>query len=130
MHTGEYPDEFDTIVVPAHPEGFTEVFLGEGRWPNLKVDKKRLERLRFVAVYQTKPVSAITHYAKIDRFDALDRVGRYNVIFSGKAIEIKAVKFTSADVCAVQGPRYTRIELVLNANSLSRAFPTFNENRV
>lgn len=115
---------FDTIVVPAHPTGFNEVYLGEKRWPNLKVDRKRLKGLKYIAVYQTKPVSAITHYAKIDRFEPLERVGRYNVFFSEAPTEIKPIKFTTADVCAVQGPRYTTLELVLKAMHLSRAFPS------
>ncbi len=116
--------EFDTIVVPAHPSGFNEVYIGQRRWPNLKVDSRRLSSLKFVAVYQTKPISAITHYAKIERFERLDRVGRYVVFFSGQPTEIEPVKFTGADICAVQGPRYTTIKLVLNAKTLSRAFPS------
>jgi len=115
---------FDTIVVPAHSIGFNEVYLGEKRWPNLKVDRKRLPDLKYVAVYQTKPISAITHYARIDHFEPLDRVGRYNVFFSKQPIEIEPIRFTSADVCAVQGPRYTILQLILDAKHLARAFPS------
>lgn len=115
---------FDTIVVPAHPLGFAEVYLGQKRWPNLKVDGRRLPNLKFVAVYQTKPISAITHYASIERFEPLDRVGRYTVFFTKIPTELESpVRFTHADICAVQGPRYTTIELILSAKSLSRAFP-------
>ena len=115
---------FDTIVVPAHPTGFNKVFLGEKRWPNLKVDRKRLSILKYVAVYQTKPVSAITHYAKIDRLEPLNRAGRFDVYFSDLPVEIDSVRFTSADICAVQGPRYTSLEMILNARNLSNAFPS------
>jgi hypothetical protein len=118
----EYLDPFDTIVVPSHPKGFGEVFLGENRWPNLKVDRKRLLKLTYIAVYQTRPVSAITHYAKIENYEPLDRAGRYNIFFSENPIEIEPVKFTSADICAVQGPRYTTLSLILQAKSISRAF--------
>lgn len=116
-------NDFDTIVVPAHPNGFDEVFVGRAMWPNLKIDKRRLSDVQFIAVYQTKPVSAITHYAKIKQFKPLERVGRYDVTFAGHPIPINPVKFTPADICALQGPRYTRLELLLKASSLSRAFP-------
>lgn len=116
--------DFDTIVVPAHPKGFGEVFLAEKRWPNLKIDKRKLMTVKFIAVYQTGPVSAITHYAEIARFEALQRVGRYDVILKGEPIEINHVRYTNSDICAVQGPRYTNLELVLTARHLARAFPT------
>lgn len=122
--TNDHFEDFDTVVVPAHSTGFNEVYLGQKRWPNLKVDRRRLPNLKYVAVYQTSPVSAITHYAKIDRFEALDRIGRYTVFFSEKPTQIDPIKFTHSDICAVQGPRYTTIELVLSAKSLSRAFPS------
>ena len=91
----DYRATFDTIVVPAHPKGFQDVFLGQSRWPNLKVDRKRLKELKFVAIYQTKPVSAITHYAEIKSFLPLERVGRYDVAFSNGPCELAPVKFTS-----------------------------------
>lgn len=114
----------DTIVVPAHPDGFQEVFLTQKRWPNVKIDKRRRESIKFVAVYQTKPVSAITHYATIKRFEPLKQAGRYDVVFDGMPTQVKPVKFTDADKCAVQGPRYTSLELIFAATHLARAFPT------
>lgn len=126
MNNGEKKNQmsdFDTIVVPAHPKGFREVFLTEGRWPNLKMDKMRRSNVRFIAVYQTGPVSAITHYAEIARFEPLSRTGRFDVFLKGNPIEINAVRYTDADIWAVQGPRYTMLELVLNASHLARAFP-------
>lgn len=118
--------DFDTIVVPARPKGFSEVFLAEKRWPNLKIDKRRRCNVKFIAVYQTGPVSAITHYAEIARFEPLQRIGRYDVFLKGDPIEINPVRYTDADICAVQGPRYTMLKLVLTASHLARAFPNLN----
>lgn len=117
-------EDYDTIVVPAHPKGFQDVFMEEQRWPNLKVDGRRLSSIKYIAIYQTSPVSAITHVGTIETFEPLERKGRYNVRLSGRPKEINSVKYTNADVCAVQGPRYSTLELVENAASLSRAFPT------
>ena len=114
--------DLDTIVVPAHPKGFNQVFLGEKRWPNLKMDKIRRPNVKFVAVYQTSPVSAITHYAEIERLEDIQKHGRYDVWFKGSPVEIRHVPFTKTDICAVQGPRYTMLERLLNAASLNDAF--------
>jgi|TARA_R110000744_G_C19371224_1_gene562646 hypothetical protein len=113
----------DTIVVPAHPKGFEEVFLGQRRWPNLKIDQKRKAYVRFIAVYQTKPVSAITHYVEVERFDPLEQKGRYAVVFKGEPKELNHVCYTNADAWAIQGPRYTSMSLLEVAKNLSQAFP-------
>jgi hypothetical protein len=115
--------EMDTIVVPAHPKGFGEVFVKERRWPNVKIDRRRTESVKYVAVYQTGPVSAITHYAEIGSFKPLQQTGRFDLFLKGAPIAIGPVPFTAEDVCAVQGPRYTNLKLVLSASHLARAFP-------
>lgn len=114
----------DTIVIPAHPKGFNEVFLAEGRWPNLKIDKKRHSDVKFIAVYQTKPVSAITHYAEIDKFEPMQKNGRFNVLLKNDISSVGPIEFTDADICAVQGPRYTYLKLILDAKHLDQAFPS------
>lgn len=116
-------DELDTIVVPAHPKGFNEVFVKEHRWPNVKIDRRRVESVKYIAVYQTGPISAITHYAEIASFKALKQTGRYDLCLSGGPIAVGPVPYTAADVCAVQGPRYTKLKFILSASHLTRAFP-------
>jgi hypothetical protein len=113
----------DTIVVPAHPKGFQEVFLGERRWQNLKIDKRRLSFLKFIAVYQTAPVSAITHYGTIERLFPLERTGRFDLTLQDSPFELTHVRYTQSDTCAIQGPRYTRLECILSARHLAHAFP-------
>ena len=112
----------DTILIPAHPKGFSEVFLGEKRWPSLRIDAKKAGDIKFLAVYQTRPISAITHYVEIKSFEPLSRKGRYSVEFKGDPIEIRPVKFTESDTCAIQGPRYANLRSILNAKRLDEAF--------
>ena len=115
--------EFDTLVVPAHPKGFEEVYLEKRMWPNVKVDRKKIEQLQYLAVYQTRPISAITHFATVGKFELLEKKGRYNLFFNEEPTEISHVKFTKFDLCAVQGPRYTTLKRLLAAQSISHAFP-------
>lgn len=121
----EEGETFDTIVVPAHNKGFNDVFIGEAKWPNLKIDKIKKDRVRYIAVYQTKPTSAITHYAEVSKFVPLEKNGRYDVLLKKNAVKIEAVPFTHEDVCAIQGPRYTTLKRILAAKHLDSAFPAF-----
>lgn len=121
--SAEEAAHYNTIVVPAHSKGFQDVFCGALMWPNLKVDKNKIANLKYIAIYQTSPISAITHYGEVKEYVALERVGRFNIFIKSQPIEIEHVKLTPQDVCAVQGPRYTTLELILSAKQLSRAFP-------
>lgn len=64
-----------------------------------------LDKLKYIAVYQTQPVSAITHYAPVERIEPYGEHGKYKVIFSEKAKPIGPVPFGDAPTvpCRVRG---------------------------
>jgi hypothetical protein len=51
------------------------------------------------------PVSAITHYAPVDRIEPYGESGKYKVVFSEPAKEIAPIPFGDAPSGAMQGPR-------------------------
>jgi hypothetical protein len=123
--SGEQYDGYDvkdTIVIPAHPLGFQEVFIEKLEWPNLKIKNESVSLVKYIAVYQAKPVSAITHYGVIKEFVALEKKGRYQVKLE-MVVELEnAVKFGKYDTCGLQGPRYTTLNKIKSAGSLDSAF--------
>ena len=58
----------DTIIVPAHEEGFNEVFLGEDQWYAIRISAAMKDKIKFIAAYQVAPISAITHVAEVKEF--------------------------------------------------------------
>jgi hypothetical protein len=60
-HVRTLPGELDTIVVPAQREGFERVFLGENAWWAVRISGGMIAKIKYVAAYQSQPVSAITH---------------------------------------------------------------------
>lgn len=109
----------DTVIVPAQKEGFEQVFLGEDCWYAIRISGGMLEKIKFIAGYQTAPVSAITHYAPVDRIEPYGEDGKYRLIFSEKAKSIGPLPLGPAPQGAMQGPRYTTFEKLKAAHYVS-----------
>lgn len=61
------PSEWDTIVVPANEDGFNRVFLGENCWWAIRISSSMIDRIKYIAAYQTAPVSAITYLGEVSK---------------------------------------------------------------
>jgi hypothetical protein len=59
------PSEIDTIIVPAREESFKRTFLAENRWHHVRIHPRMLPRIKYIAVYRSAPISAITHVALV-----------------------------------------------------------------
>jgi hypothetical protein len=78
-----------------------------------------LDKIRYIAVYQTAPVGAITHYAEVDRIEPYGEEGKYRLIFTAKAIPIGPIYYGDAPKGSMQGPRYTTFTKLKAAKTLS-----------
>jgi hypothetical protein len=115
-------ETLDTVVVPAQEDGFKEVFLGQNCWYAIRISGDMLPKIRYIAGYVSKPVSAITHYAVVERIEPYGENGKYRLFFSGKAKEIGPIRFEDAQPGSMQSPRYTSITKLKKAKNLSELF--------
>jgi len=109
----------DTVIVPTQKDGFEKVFLGEDCWYAIRISGGMLDRIKYIAAYQTQPVSAITHYAPVARIEPYGEEGKYKLLFSEKATPIGPIPFGDATTGAMQGPRYTTFEKLKVAKKVS-----------
>ena len=116
------PDDYDTVVVAARQEGFERVFLGEDCWYKIRMSSAVLDRIDYIAAYQTAPTSAVTHYAPVEHIEKYRDSGKYIVYFSKPAAEIGPVKLGKNSNLAVQGPRYTTFDRLQSAKTLEDLF--------
>ena len=112
----------DTIVVPAQQEGFENVFLGQDCWHAIRIAGGMLDKIKYIAVYQPNPVSAITHYAPVSQIEPYGESGKYKLVFSEKAKPIGPIAFGDATTGSMQIPRYTTIDRLRKAKTLSDIF--------
>jgi hypothetical protein len=111
--------DVDTIIVPAQLEGFEKVFLGENRWRAIRIGGGMIPKIKYIAGYQTQPVSAITHYALVDHIEPYGDAGKYQLVFSEPAKPIGPIPYGDAPGGAMQGPRYTTLRKLLAAKTLT-----------
>jgi len=109
----------DTIIVPAQKDGFEKVFLGENCWYAIRISGGMLDKIKYIAAYQTQPISAITHYAPVDHIEPYGEGGKYKLIFSEKAKEMPSIPIGDAARGAMQGPRYTTFSKLAKAKKLT-----------
>lgn len=112
----------DTIIVPAQEEGFNNVFLGENCWYAIRIGGGKLKDIKYIAAYQTAPISAITHYAEIESIEPYGDGGKYKLNFVTKAKEVGPIVFGQAKPGILQSPRYSSHEKLLLAKELSDLF--------
>jgi hypothetical protein len=115
--------ELDTIVVPANEKGFKHAFLGQNAWWAIRISSSMIDRIKYIAGYQTAPISAITYYAEVAKIEKYKDSGKYILYFKDKAKKIGPVKLSARRKgAAPQAPRYTTIKKLLSAKSLEEVF--------
>ena len=113
-------NDSDTIVVPARPDGFKAVFIGEDQWYAIRINAREIPKFKYIAAYQVAPISAITYIAEIKEILPYRDSGKYVVKFKDKATPLEnPVKLQKGKLgSAPQGPRHTVYEKLINARHL------------
>ena len=109
----------DTIIVPARDEGFKNVFIEQNGWWAIRISGGMLDKLRYIAAYRVAPKSAITHWAEIKQIEPYGNEGKYKLVFKGSAQELKKPIGIQTRRNALQGPKYTNFQRLMQAKDVS-----------
>lgn len=112
----------NTIVVPAQEEGFKNVFIGERCWYAIRIGGGKLKEIKYIAAYQTAPISAVTHVAEVDSIEPYGDGGKYKLNFVAAAKAIDPIPLGAAKLGVMQSPRYTSYEKLVSSQSLKELF--------
>jgi len=115
-------DEKNTVVVPARSDGFKRVFLGENCWYAIRISGGMINRIKYIAAYQTTPVSAVTHYAQVARIESYGNEGKYKLIFSEPATILDKQIPLGDSSSQMQRSRYTNFDKLFTSESISDLF--------
>lgn len=112
-------DDIDTVVVPAREDGFQETFLKENRWYAVRIHGTMRPQIKYIAVYQVAPQSAITYVAPVSSIEPWDDTKKFVVNFAEPARKIGPIPLLKhGRIKAPQNLRYTNHERLLKAKSL------------
>lgn len=112
----------DTIVVPAQGEGFKSVFIGENSWYAIRIGGGKLKDIKYIAAYQTSPISSITHFAEVDSIEPYGDGRKYRLNFKAPAKKIGPIVCGDAKPGTMQGTRYTTYDKLMSAKELMDLF--------
>lgn len=112
--------KLDTIICPAREKGFKEDFLGRKRWFAIRINPGRIPYIKYIAVYRTRPVAAITHYGKVESIEPWEKSGKYIVKLRFRAKEIGPISGSRSKKrrSGVQGPCFTSFKALSSAKTL------------
>jgi hypothetical protein len=111
---------YDTIVCPGDTAGYQEAFVQENAWWAPRIGKDSLDKLKYIAIYETSPISAIRAYAHITKIEPImDKPGKYKIFHDGNIKKIEhPVELGSNLNLALRSPKYYLLEHIKDSKTL------------
>ena len=110
----------DTLIVPAKPEGFKEVFLGENRWYYIRISDAKINQIKYIAAYEAQNNKCIQYYAEVDYIENSKIKEGYKVVnFKNKATLLpnnRKIELGDNKYYAPQSIRYVTSEKLFDEN--------------
>jgi len=113
----------DMLIVGATEASFLQHFIEENSWYPVRIDSRRVDALKWIAVYQSRPVSAITHVARIVRISPYLSTGRYQVDFCEPEELGSPIRLDPDAKSGFQGQRYSWMRRIGSAKIVSDLKP-------
>lgn len=115
--------EYDTIIVPAKPDGFKKVFLESNEWYSVAIYENRISSLKYIAAYISQTKQHISHYAEIDRIETSPYDEKKKIIYFKNSPKLLPQPIVlGSDKRAFQRSRYTEFTKLINASTADDLF--------
>ena len=113
-------DDCDTAIFPAQMcEEYKQAFFNDREWRFVRISKRRIPKIKYIALYVGTPQSAISHYAKVapDGFIFDEEQKKYRIRLDGDPIMLpNPIPLGSTSPMAARSPKYTTIQKLYTAS--------------
>jgi len=113
----------DMIVVVANQIRFRRQVIEQRMWYPIGLDDDRLGALRWIAFYNTNPVGAITHLAKILSIKPNQNSRKYQINFAEPFQLMSSIRLDPENVAILGGHRYSWVQRLFEAKFISDLKP-------
>lgn len=117
--------DFDTIIVPCKDTLENEARLNNGYWEGVRIAEFRKNKLQYIAIYHTAPVSAITEcyriISQILPWEEQDK-SKCKIFFDKNSCLNLNIKYDKNRNSIMRASRYTLYEHCKNAKNLKELF--------
>jgi len=115
----EADSKWDTIVCAAKEDGFKRAFIKQKAWWAIRINKKSIPKIKYIAMYQTAPISKITYYGIVDKIETYENTNKYIVYLERNPIKLKkAVGLGKNPYLKPQSPKYAQLNKIIAAKTL------------
>ena len=113
--------KFNTIVCPSTGEGLQKAFKDKNAWWAVRIGQSNIDKLKYIALYESSPISAIRYYAKITKIEPYEsKPSRYIIHHDGNIIKLEnPVMLGDTPQLALYGSRYFLLEDILSSKTLA-----------
>ncbi|MCI8594130.1 MAG: hypothetical protein HFF09_02600 [Oscillospiraceae bacterium] len=122
----EDDNDFDTVIYPAQMnDDYQRAFFDDHEWRYVRVGKKRIDKIKYVALYVGAPQSSVSHYAKVapNGFVYDKREKKYKIKLAGDPIELpRPIPLGSTPSQAVRTLKYTTLAKLFTANEFCELY--------
>jgi hypothetical protein len=113
----------DTVVCPVREEGFVRAFLGQHAYWAIRIAEKNRPKIKYIAMYQVAPISAITYWGEVARIEPYENSGKFKLYLSGAPTRLDPpIGIGKNRNLKPQASKYTTIEAIKRAKSLDDVF--------
>lgn len=117
--------DFDTIVVPCKDREENQEMLNNGYWAAVRIAEFRKNKLQYVAIYRTAPISAITECYRIihpiEYWKEQDG-SKCKIFFDKTSCHDLDIKYNKNNDPIMRASRYTLHNRLKNAKNLKELF--------
>ena len=113
----------DMIIVVANQIRFRRQVIEQRMWYPISLDDNRLGALRWIAIYNTGPVCAITYLARILSIKPYRNSGKYQINFAEPLQLMSSIRLDPENVARLAGHRYSWVQRLNQAKFISDLKP-------
>lgn len=115
-------DKFDTLLCSAKEDGFKMAFIDQKSWWAVRIKKDNIPSIKYLAMYQVAPISAITYYGEIDKIELFEGGDKYKIFLKEIKKLDNPISIGNNPHLKPQGPKYTKLKKILKSKTLDDVF--------